>query len=138
MVDNSISVDSHVVLSASIDHFSERVCVPHSGLKFVADWLVEPIPRIHLSVFGVFKIKDGFLRREDFNSHVPCFSDHFALLGDFIIRPSEHLDDGSFLAIVVVTRLVYCGVVPNEIHIVQDQSSNLFAVIVALDSDLED
>ena len=43
---------------------------------------------------------------EDFDAKVAGFTEHDALLGDFIIRPAEHFDDGTFLAVFVTVGLV--------------------------------
>ena len=123
MVDNSICVDPHSFSSAGVDHIPQRGWVSLSGVQSVTAGLIEPVPRVQLSIFGVLKIKNRLLRREYFDAHVTCFPDHFALLSDIIIGPSEHLNDGSFLSPFVIIRLIDCRVVPHEVDLVQYQCS---------------
>lgn len=123
MVDNSICVDPHSFSSAGVDHIPQRGWVSLSGVQSVTAGLIEPVPRVQLSIFGVLKIENRLLRREYFDAHVTCFPDHFALLSDIIIGPSEHLNDGSFLSPFVIIRLIDCRVVPHEVDLVQYQCS---------------
>ena len=121
MVDHSISIQPDSVLSASVDHVPQRLGVALSRVEFVADWLVEPVPGIKLSVLGVLEVKDSLLGRKYLDAHVACFSDHFTLLGDIIIGPAEHLDYCALLSSLKVVWLVDGGVVPYKIDLIQHQ-----------------
>ena len=120
MIDYSISIDSNSIFPASIDHTPELFRISHSRMQFVADRLIEPIPRIQLSILRMFEVKDRLLRREHFHSQITSFSNHFAFLSNIIVRPSKHLNDRSLLSFLVVVRSVDLRVIPDEILIFED------------------
>lgn len=68
--------------------------------------MIEPVPWVELTVFWVVEVQDGFLGWEDFDAEVAGFTEHDALLGDFVVWPAEHFDDGTFLTVFEAARLV--------------------------------
>lgn len=122
MIHDCISINSHVILPAGVDHLPQGLIVSHSGVQPVAGGLVQPVPRVELAVLGVVEIQNRFLGWEDFNAEISGFPDHLALLLDLVVGPAEHLDDGSFLSVLVVRWGIHCRMVPDEINRIQHQS----------------
>jgi hypothetical protein len=114
VVDDCICIDSHSLGSASVDHSPELFGGALAGMQLITHGLVDPVPGVEFSVFGVFEVEDGFGRREDLDAEIACLSDHLALLGNVVVGPAEHLDDGSLLAVLEVGGLVDRGVVPGQ------------------------
>jgi hypothetical protein len=101
MVDHSIGVDSDSSLSASLDHIAKLLSSTVTAIKLVAHWLVVEPPGVELSILCPFIREDALLRRENFDSHPAHLGKVWALLFNILIGPSEQLDNGSLLALVI-------------------------------------
>ena len=116
VIDDGICVHSDVILSACVYHVSQLFWSTHSWPEPVTCGLIQPIPGVEFSIFWVAEVQDWFLRWEHFDSQVTCLSDHNAFLSDFIVRPSKHFKDGTFLAVFVIWRCIDGRVVPDKVH----------------------
>lgn len=119
MIYNGISIYSHSILPACVDHISQRISSSHSRVQSIACRLIKPEPWVQLSILGVFKVKDRLLGRKNLNSKISSFPDHHTLLRYIIIGPTEHLNNCTFLAFVETAGLIDRRMVPNEIQIIK-------------------
>jgi hypothetical protein len=129
VVHDCVSKNSDTVASASVDHGFELLSGSHPSLKFVRDGLIHEPPRVQLAVLRPRVGEHGFLWRENSHSHVSCLANHLALLLNVSVRPSEHLNDGTFLAALVawvVAALAERGSVPDEVNFLK---SNLVVAV---------
>ena len=83
-----------------------------SATQIIRNWLIVEPPGIEFSVLGPLVRKYGFLSRENFHAHPTHLSKRFALCLNVSMGPSEHLDDTSFLTVLIGGVLVDDSVLP--------------------------
>jgi hypothetical protein len=84
--------------------------------QLIADRLIIEPPRIELSILRPFVGENAFLRRENFDSHPSHLSKGSAFCLDISIGPTEHLEDSTLLASLVLRALRYRSSLPNKVE----------------------
>jgi hypothetical protein len=115
MIGYGIGINPDTSCSTRLDHISEFISGTISSIKFVGSWLIHEIPWIELSLLWPRVREHGFLRWENFYTHISSFTKEFALLLDIGVWPAEELNDGSLLSIFVVVRLIDWVSLPNQV-----------------------
>jgi hypothetical protein len=86
-----------------------------STTQVVRNWLIVKPPGIQFTALGPFVRKDRFLSRENLDTHPAHLSESLAFSLNVGMRPSEHFDDTSLLAVLVSCILVDNRVLPNKV-----------------------
>ena len=115
MVDDGISVDTDAERSASLDHVAELLTGSTTASQFVGSWLVVEPPWVEFAALRPLVGEDRFRNWEDPDAHPALLGQVLALLLDVLMRPAEHLDDGTLLTALVDTVLVNSGALPSEV-----------------------
>ena len=137
VVDDGIGVDSDALASAGLDHVSELLSGSASAVELVGSGLVDEEPWVELAVLRPLVGEEGLLWWEDFDAHVAGLGQEVALLGDVVVWPSEELNDGSLLTVLVVVSLLNLSILPDKVSWLSSDGK-LFAVSIGdLDSQSE-
>lgn len=115
MINYSISINPDIILSTFINHLSKLRRSSHSGIEFITNRLIKPIPWIELPILRMLKVQNRLLRGIYFYPKISCFSQHLTLFSNIFIRPSKHLYYSPFLTVFIIIRQTYFRMVPNKI-----------------------
>ena len=116
MVHNSISIDADTCSSACLDHIFQFFTRATTTLKLVRGGLVIEPPWVELTVLWPFIGEDGLGDWEDLDSHPSLLCQVSALFLDIVVRPAKHLDNGSFLTVLVGSVLLNFPCLPDKAH----------------------
>ena len=116
MVDNSIGIDADTRSSARLDHVFEFFTCATATLKLVRGGLVVEPPWVELAVLWPLIGEDGLRDWEDLDSHPALLGQVRALFLDIVVRPAEHLNNCSFLTVLIGSILLNRPCLPDKTH----------------------
>lgn len=131
MINNGVGIDTDSSCSAGLDHIAELLSRTVATIKSVAHWLIVEPPGVKLSVLGPFHREDTLLRREYLNSHPAHLAERRAFSLDVSIGPSEHLNDGTLLPLVVLRTLRDVGTLPHKVKRLESNVPILSGIVRA-------
>jgi len=100
----------------------------------VGDWLIHEPPWVELTILWPLIRLDSFLRWENFHSHIASFGKESALVFDISVWPSEKLNDGTLLSILVVVSLLDLWELPEKILLLHSDGILLAVRVNCLDN----
>lgn len=112
---DGVCVDADASCTTGLDHVAELLTGSVTSVQFVGDWLIVEPPGVKLTILRPLVAEDRLRNWENFYAHPAHLGQVRALLFDVLMRPSEHLDNASLLAVLINRRLIDGCSLPDEV-----------------------